>query len=363
MITTYEQLLAEISAGTCREHKHSNVELKQSWKQDVGKDISGLCNKTSGEVGWVVIGVDDQGRALNRTEKWATGEESQAAGHLNHYLDPYLACQRLESVETDAGWIVVIRVRNPGCVVYWNDKAYKLTGLHSQEMEPEERLGLTLSLPGLNDYTQMQVPVSASEPSSVHNFASRVTKSPGAGIYSDLLQISPEAVLHRLGIRDKQVSRILFGDVGFRFVCYDAAGVPVTNETIKPLYRIFEPSLKDRVDGYARNQCPHSNHEEYPIAAYQEAIANAAAHAAYFESSGEIMVEVFHNRLCVSNLCVKESAHFANRWFSRSHYTLNKLLMEILRLARHVDELGRGKSVIFGDYIASGRESPTVTIE
>ena len=43
--------------------------------------------------------------------------------------------------------------------------------------------------------------------------------------------------------------------------------------------------------------------------------------------------------------------------------TINGLLMEVLRVAGHVDELGRGKNLIFSDSIKNGKRSPEVILE
>lgn len=101
----------------------------------------------------------------------------------------------------------------------------------------------------------------------------------------------------------------------------------------------------------------------YPTRALKESIANAVAHAAYMESQGDIIVEIHYNKLCISNLCFRESEYFANKWFAKSHKTVNKLLMETLRLAGFVDELGRGKNLIFADSLSYGKHPPYVAIE
>lgn len=92
-------------------------------------------------------------------------------------------------------------------------------------------------------------------------------------------------------------------------------------------------------------------------------MANTIAHAAYYEKNGDILVEIYPDKLTISNLCLPEAAHFANKWFSRSRNTTNRLLMETLRLGKYVDELGRGKNLIFSESIKSGQKPPIVHIE
>lgn len=361
MIIDLVELLAQLRARTLLEHRHSNVELKQSWSQDVGKKISSNANKIHIPVAWVVIGVTDAGVPLGKDDGWAKRVEEEISGHLNQYLDPAQTCQSLETHELGPGRVVVIKLANPGAVVYWNKKAYKSAGTTIDEMEPEECMQLTVSLPGLHDYSAQKWSGQI-DADAVRRFAGRVAKGGQGTPLASIAEAEPEAALHRLGIKDRNVAKLLFGPASFRLIFVDAAGVPTRNETIRPLYRLFDPQLYSEIERWTRD-FHYTNQSVYPIRAFHEGIANMVAHAAYFERDGEIMVEVFPDRLCLSNLCTRESAYFANRWFSRSHKTVNNLLMESLRMAGHVDELGRGKSVIFGEYINFGRPAPSVAIE
>lgn len=103
--------------------------------------------------------------------------------------------------------------------------------------------------------------------------------------------------------------------------------------------------------------------DPFPTKALREGLANAVAHAAYYDGQGDVIVELFSDRVSISNLCIKESGYFANKWFSRSHKTVNRMLMEALRLAGAVDELGRGKNLIFAESLRNGKNPPTVVLE
>ena len=74
-------------------------------------------------------------------------------------------------------------------------------------------------------------------------------------------------------------------------------------------------------------------------------------------------MEIYPDHISIGNLCLRDSVYFANRWFSRSHKTVNGLLMEVLRIAGHVDELGRGKNLIFSESIRNGKRPPEVILE
>src|SRR6185295_1717502 len=48
---------------------------------------------------------------------------------------------------------------------------------------------------------------------------------------------------------------------------------------------------------------------------------------------------------------------------SRSHKSLNPLLMEVLRLGKYVDEVGRGKYLIYSGSLVKGQHPPSVLVE
>src|SRR5688572_23094390 len=112
MIATIDQLVSELERGNCVEHRHGNLELKQSWSQDVGKDVSALCNKLAISVGFVAVGVTDVGAITGQGEAWAKATEQQIGGHLHQYLDPFQACQHIEARVVRGGWIVILQVGN-----------------------------------------------------------------------------------------------------------------------------------------------------------------------------------------------------------------------------------------------------------
>ena len=145
-------------------------------------------------------------------------------------------------------------------------------------------------------------------------------------------------------------------------VRYRADGEPISNNTSAGVYGLLTDDFLEDTQQWTQRQL-RAPEPPYPKRALREAIANAVAHAAYFEADGDIIVEQHPDRIIISNLCVRESAYFANLWFSRSHRTVNGFLMEILRVAGHVDELGRGKHLIFSESIKNGKKPPLVAVE
>jgi len=346
-------VLLAIQNNSISEHLNTNVELKSSWKQEFGHKASGLANKHHQPRSWLIIGIDDAGRLLGHTADWAKRQEQTISQHINEKLDPAQACVAVHTSEVDGAYVVVLELTNPGDVVYWGANAYSASGTTLHKMEPEEILELRLQLPGLTDFTK-QPQIACYQEDLVSLFVTRVRKKGHT-----LEQGTPDDVLRFLHLYGTQAASILFGDTKFRVVKYDSLRNPVSNETCAGLYTLLTEPFQDSVQQWTKEQSA-SGGTPYPQKALQESLANAVAHAAFFENGGDVILELHPTQLSISNLCLRESKYFANRWFSRAHKTVNAFLMETLRLGGHVDELGRGKNLIFAESIRHGKRPPEV---
>lgn len=361
MIYSVEEIMEKARNGTLREYRVENLELKKGWSQEVGKKISALANSTLNNPTWLCVGIDDDGNVCGYDESWARETEEAVSQHINQYLDPQLTCLSITCHSVDNSWFVAIKHENPGAVVYWNKKAYKAAGTTIQEMTPAEVMQLTVRLPGLTDYTAQPC---ASEPdeSAVTKFAQIVSDTRRDIPIVEVGGLPAQEVLLRLGIKDTNTSHILFGPCKYRVVYYDRQGIPIINETRTGLFGLLDDVFRREIQEWTQNQIGTIT-LPYPEKALKEALANAVAHAAYVEKAGDVIIEIFPDRICISNFCMGESEFFANKWFSRAHRTVNRTLMEVLRLAGCVDELGRGKNLIFAESLRYGKHAPEVIIE
>lgn len=348
-----DDVIAAVQNGKLVEHLHQNLELKEDWTSKYGEKLSALSNKLTQIVAFLVVGVNNRGELSLKTEKWARQTEEIISQHINSYLDPIQSCYGITCVPVGGSWILVITVKNVGEVTYWEGAAYAASGTTAQKMEPEQILKLRLQLPGLLDYSKQHIK-SAYQPLLVSDFTSRV-KAAGHPLEVELKGTKEHSVLLHLGINERQAARVLFGNCPVRIIRYDRDGDIVENSVQTGLFSILNDAF---IQSLALQ--PGCN---YSTKALKEALANSVAHAAYFERDGEVMLEVYTDKIVISNLCIRESSHFANRWFSRSHKTVNGLLMEALRVARVVDELGRGKHIIFSESIRLGHRAPSVIVE
>ncbi len=351
------QVVARIEKGLT-ESQCPNVELKSVWRLEHGERISALANKTAYKKTWLIVGINDDGTLCGRDAQWVKGQEEIISQQLNQFLNPSQAVEKIECHEVNNSWVIIIQIIQPGVVTQWKRVAYKALGTTSSEMTAEETMELTLNLPGAHDFSAKEWE-GEYDATLVQKFAKVVSQKRGETTFINLDQLEPEEILRRLRIKGRNVTRILFGDVAFRLVFYNADEEPIENLEGKGLCNIL---LGDFID-FAKTRNPLLSKSAYPQKALKEALANAVAHSAFFEKNGDIVIEVFQEKLILSNLCVPEASVFANKWFSRSRNTVNNLLMETLRLAGYVDELGRGKNVIYSETIKAGEKPPVVNVE
>lgn len=361
MIETIEELLECARNHTLLEHRTGNVELRRSWDQENGKKMSAFANRASTAPQWMCVGIADDGTFCGRTEAWAKTTEEAVSQHLNQYLDPQITCLGISCHECEGQWFLVIKYGNPGSVVYWNNSAYKGAGTTIETMTPEEVMQLTVALPGLTDYSA-QPWTGVYDQGKAADFANTVAMRRSGATLDRIGELAPDIALRRIGIHSTNTHWILFGDVRYRVVRYDRQGNPIRNDTHTGLYGILQPTFFADVQQWTQHELGLGS-APYPEKALKEGLANAVAHAAYFDGSGDVMIELFPDKLCISNLCLRDSKYFANKWFSRGHKTTNRVLMEALRLAGAVDELGRGKNLIFAESLRNGKRPPKVVVE
>jgi predicted HTH transcriptional regulator len=361
MLKIKEDIISKINERSLLEHRFDNLELKSNWDQDYGKKISALANKNLQDSSWLCVGINDIGELCENDELWVRKTEEKISQHVNQYLDPQQACQSISCHKLNGRWFIIIQFENPGVVVYWNKKAYRTSGTTICEMEPEEIMGLTVTLPGLLDYTAQDYQGDFQD-DLVRQYTLVVSEKRKNSVLEIIKDLSSDKALERIGIRNKTTCNILFGNFPYRVVFYDKAKNPIKNESYKGVYRIIHDDFINHLQEWSRDQLKMSV-DPYPDLAIREAFANAVAHAAYFENNGDIIIEVYPGKISISNLCVHESGYFANKWFSSAHKTINRTLMETLRLSGYVDELGRGKTLIFSESLKYGKKPPQVFLE
>jgi len=336
------------------EHLFPYVELKEIWEKDYGQKLSGLANKYTFSHQFLVVGVKDKtGKLVGHTEKDAHAIQNKISQQVNALLRPIQACEEIFVRELGTAWVVIVKLSNPGVPVYWDGKVFSIVGATKRELLPNEILDLAQSLPGLRDATAKTTDLTSLDVRLAKEFLEKIRDKQRYDFHNS--ESSPEEGLQSLGIRNKYVSQLLFGKTPYRVVRFDGSLKPTLNETRFGLYGLVRDEFVQDISNWVGDDTI-----QLPL---KEALANAVAHAAYFDQTGDIVVETWPGKIQISNLCIAEAKHFANKWFSKSHASSNKLLAETLRLAGVVDELGIGKKIIFAECIKRGLNAPIVEIE
>jgi predicted HTH transcriptional regulator len=355
-------LVDMIHEGKTQEFRYENIEYKRNWDQEYGKKISAIGNRNFVSEYFILIGVEDNGTLSGHNEAWAKATEEKISNHLNQYLSPSLTCLGIFSEEIDNNYIIVIRCKNPGTVIRWNQKGYRANGTTLIILEPHEELEIAMGLPGLEDYSSRKHDSILDENLILESYSRLKDLRECYKDHETEITEKPTKFLDYLKINHTKASYLLYGDCNYRFVVYDKDNNVQSNEEIKGLYNLLKGNSFANLIQIITKTYSYSN-ITLPEKAYKEGLANAIMHAAYYENNGEIMIEVFNDRIAISNLCYPESIAFANKWFSKSHKTFNRLLGEYLRALKHVDELGLGKNLIFKQSLAKGNPPPEIIIE
>lgn len=358
----YDELVDVLSEEKTQEFHYENIEFKRSWDQEYGKKISAIGNrKLEGEY-FEIIGIEDNGKISGFDEKWAKKTEKTISDHLNQYLAPSLTCLGVVVQEINNKYVIIIRCKNPGAVIRWNSKAYRANGTSLLILEPYEEIEISMHLPGLEDHSAQKHESLLANSLIIDAYNRAKEIRPELSHLNAKVQDDPLEYLNYLKINNTNSSYILFGNCRYRFIVYGSDNTVKQNIEIAGLYNLLK---KDNYFNLVATINQTYGYKSITLAekAVAEGFANAVMHAAYFENDGELMVEIYKDRIAISNLCYPESIAFANKWYSKSHKTYNRILGEYLRSLRHVDELGLGKYVIYRESLVRGNPPPDIIIE
>ncbi len=329
------------------EHAFENIELKRDWNKSYGEKLSMLCNGYPENDCFLIVGVEDNGAVAGHNEAWLSTTLGIISQHCNQYLDPSISLLDITTEDVNGSKIVICHVRSPGVVVKWNRTAFRGKGTTKIKMSQEDIMELNLSLPGFTDASKKQIDFVAQE-NLVVDFCTM------ADVNYD------HRVLSRYSLENTRAGKLLFGNSKFRVVKYDNHSEVLINETRYGLLNLLTMNTFDEIRRYYADSGTEANRITDGI--LREALGNCVGHAAYIENDGELIIEMYPNRIVFSNLAYTEYSSLANKWFSSAHKSPNGFLMEALRLGRRVDELGRGKKKLLSECLINGFIPPVVTV-
>lgn len=332
-----------------------DVEFKSKWHQDYGQSLSAIGNEEQG--GWLIVGIDDKGLLLGKNSDWIRKQKNLIENHISQYLKPNSTVQSIVEAGKNKKFIL-IEIINPKAVVSWNGKFYKRVGTRTEEMTPGEQQILELKRPGL-DFSSFDYNGKINS-SLVLDFAKFLKNG------DDWNKLSADNILSRLNIKDKNVSGILFGDFSFRVAHYNQESELTDQDEKEGLYSLLKKDFIQHIQSWTRTKgirlitgsLSVTEEKPYPDSVLREVLVNAVAHSAFEKKERKVTVELYRNRIKVSNYCSAKATAFINEKFSQGHFSYNPFLMKILRTAKFSDEFGTGKNKIFKNMIESGRREP-----
>lgn len=128
---TKENLLEKLSAGRLTENE--SVEFKEKWWQESGKNLSAIGNKKLG--GWLIVRVDDKGSLINKELDWINKQKALIENHITQYLSPNSAVQSISVESINEKSCILVEIRSPNSIVFWNEKPYKRVGSNTKEKQ------------------------------------------------------------------------------------------------------------------------------------------------------------------------------------------------------------------------------------
>ncbi len=312
----------------------------------------------------MIVGVNDNGCLMDRDSGWIKKQKDIVESQIRNLLKPSATAQFISIEELDGKKCLFIEIINPGSPVSWNGKFYKRTGSQTSEMFPGEKRSLELERPGF-DFSDFNYDGEI-DSSLVLDFAKFLPIDNG-----DWTKLSSDEILSKLNIKNKNVSGILFGHFTFRLVHYNEDSEVLDQKEKKGLYQVLKEDFITHIQSWTRTKgitlkaksLSVTEEEVYPNAVLREVLVNAVAHSAFEKSGSSLKIELYKDRIKISNRCSSEAESFIHKIFSKKHSSYNPFLMKILRMAKFSDELGTGKTRIFRTMIESGKREPLIEYE
>lgn len=341
------ELKTKLLGSRITEHNFENVELKRNWTRDYGEKISMLCNGNTVHENYLIIGVEDNGLFSGHKDAWLKKELKLVSDQINEFLDPVITLLEITTEDVHGNKVIIVTIKNPGVVVKWEKDAWTGSGTTKRKMDSAEILELSLQLPGLHDVSKFKT-----EYVPDNNLVRK---------FCDLGRLKfDDNALDRYHLNDNRCGKILFGNTNFRVVKYDTNNDVIINETRFGLLNILTEEFCDEIrENYDTS---YFDSRRISNALLKEALGNTVGHAAYHENEGEVLIELYPNKIHVSNLAYNDYLSLANKWFSSAHKSPNPFLMETLRIINKVDELGRGKKKLLAECLMNGFKPPYITI-
>jgi len=347
-----------------------------------------LANRPGNENGWLLVGIEDDGRITGARPRHEAGRTDPArlAALISARTRPSLAV-RVFSIELDGREVLAIEVPASRSPVGTADGHYLRRAIggdgkpaclpfHFHEMQAQQ------ADRGLLDYTALAVPDARWEdldPLEFERFRRSIRKRRGRSDES-LLELPDLELAKALGAVEadgtartvRVLGLLLFGQEGSlrrSFPAHEVAfqvlrGTPVeVNDFFRwPLLRVMEEvegrfrarvREKELLVGMLRVGVP-----DYPPAAFREAVANALIHRDY-SRLGAVHVQWHDDRVEISNPGGFPEGVRLDNLLVTGPRPRNPLLTDAFKRAGILERTARGIDTIFCEQLRNGRPVPS----
>ncbi|MEW6228121.1 MAG: ATP-binding protein, partial [Bacillota bacterium] len=356
--------------------------------RDLVEAVICLANRQNSEPGWLLLGVEDDGRVTGcrMTREGGTSDPVRVQAVIANNTRPSLAT-RAEIIEYDGKPVLAIEVPASRQPVGTADGRYlrRAIGGHGKpecipyffhEMQAQQ------ASRGMLDYTAMIMPEAGWEDLDLlefERFRRTIRESGGRGD-SVLLDLSDLELAKALGavtvggnsVHVRILGLLLFGKVKalqdfvptHEVAFQQIAGMRVeVNEFLRyPLVRLMDELLglyrvryreQELMAGILRIGIP-----DYPERAFRECVANALVHRDYTRL-GAVHVQWHTDRVEISNPGGFPEGVRLDNLLVTPPVPRNPLLADAFKRAGLVERTGRGIDTIFYEQLRNGRPAPT----
>ena len=386
---TPERLRELIQQGESLDVEFKGESHRPLSDDEIVQTVVCMANRPSAESGWVLIGVEDDGRVTGAHPRHGDRTDPlRLQALIANRTNPSLAVRVfVVPLEPEGVEVIAIEVPPARGPVGTTDGVYLRRAIGGRgepiclPMQPADFQSLQSSR-GLLDYTSLVVEGASWEdldPLEFERFRRFVRENPGRGDET-LLQLSDRELAKALGAveADHEVTRVrvlgllLFGKEGplRRFLPTHEVAFQVlrgqeveVNEFFRaPLLRVMEEVLQrfraryreeELMMGLLRVGVP-----EYSERAFREAVANALIHRDYTRR-GAVHIQWYDDHLVISNPGGFPEGVRVDNILTTPPRPRNPLLAEAFKRAGIVERTGRGVDIIFTEQLRTGRPAPS----
>ncbi len=384
---TPERLRELIAQGEGLTLEFKGEEKGQLSDNDLVEAVVCMANRPTGEMGYVLVGVEDDGRVTGaRPRHGGTIDPLRIQALIANRTRPSLSC-RVEIVELEGKPVLVIEVPPATVPVGTADGVYKrraIGGTGRPECLPYHfhEMQAALAHRGALDYSMLPVPEASwsdLDPLEFERFRRFIRESRGQGDKS-LLDLPDVELAKALGAVEanhevktvRVLGLLLFGkeEALRRFIPTHEVAFQVlkgtrveVNEFFRwPLLRIMEEMLsrfraRNREEevtiGFLRVGVP-----DYPERVFREGLANALIHRDYTRL-GAVHVQWHEDRIEISNPGGFPEGIRLDNLLVAPPRPRNRQLADAFKRAGVVERTGRGIDIIFEEQLRNGRPAPS----